>query len=349
MSHDFEQLTDLAGARLGGAVLWASDELFAGRENLLREEEPVFDPDAYTDRGKLMDGWESSRQRPPYRGPADDPRDRCLVRLGVPGVVRGVVVDTRHFVGNHPAACSLDGVDLTPPATAGPPGVDALLADDVPWRPLVERSELRGDHPNPFPVRDDGRVSHLRLTIHPDGGVARLRVYGEPRPDWEELARRGETDLTAARHGGRVLAASDGFFGRPDHLLLPGPPRGMHDGWETRRRRGPGHDWVVLRLARPGTVGRLEIDTTWFKGNAPESCRVEGCAPGAWPQDTDPAEAPWEPVLPRTPLQPHTRHQLRLPRPVGPLSHLRLSIHPDGGVARLRAFGTWDRNTEETP
>lgn len=324
----FTDLLDLAGERLGGAVLWADDEFFAPKEALVREGEPRWDADAYTERGKWMDGWETRRRREPGH-------DTCLLRLGVPGVVRGVVVDTRHFRGNYPERCAVDGVHLP-----GQPTLDRLLAADCPWRPLVPESPLAGDAPNPFPVAAAAPVTHLRLSIFPDGGVARLRVHGEPAPDWAELARRGEVDLAAAELGGRPVAASDAFFSRPHHLLLPGPSRGMHDGWETRRRRGPGNDWVVVALARPSRPRRIEVDTSHFKGNAPGSCSVEACAPGEWAGDA----TPWRTLVARTPLQPHARHELA-PDPAGdsepaPLvSHLRLSIYPDGGVARLRVWG----------
>ncbi|HEX6201540.1 MAG TPA: allantoicase [Thermoanaerobaculia bacterium] len=327
-AEPFTALLDLASERLGGAVLWANDEFFAPKEALVREGEPRWDPDAYTERGKWMDGWETRRRREPGE-------DVALLRLGVPGVVRGVVVDTRHFRGNYPERCSLDGVHRP-----GQPTPAELLAADVPWHPLVPESPLAGDTENAFPVLAAHPVTHLRLTIHPDGGVARLRVHGQPAPDWAELARRGEVDLAAAELGGRVVAVSDAFFGRPDRLLLPGPSRGMHDGWETRRRRGPGHDWVVVALARPGRPRRVEVDTSHFKGNAPGSCSVEACAPG----DCAGEATPWRPLVAQTPLQPHARHELA-PEPGGegaalPLvSHVRLSIHPDGGVARLRVWG----------
>jgi allantoicase len=322
----FTELLDLAGERLGGAVLWANDEFFAPKEALVREGEPRWDPDAYTERGKWMDGWETRRRREPGH-------DACVLRLGVPGVVRGVVVDTRHFRGNYPQRCAVDGIRLRGHAT-----LDRLLAADLPWHPLVPESPLTGDERNAFPVAAAAPVTHLRLSIHPDGGVARLRVHGEPAPDWAELARRGEVDLAAAELGGRPVAASDAFFSRPHHLLLPGPSRGMHDGWETRRRRGPGNDWVVVALARPGRPRRIEVDTSHFKGNAPGSCSVEACAPGEW----DGEATPWRPLVARTPLQPHARHELAPEGGEGDgglVSHVRLSIYPDGGVARLRVWG----------
>jgi allantoicase len=120
------------------------------------------------------------------------------------------------------------------------------------------------------------------------------------------------------------------FFGNRHNLILPGPPRGMHDGWETRRRRGPGHDWAIVRLGARGTLHRVEVDTSHFKGNAPGSCSIEG-------RDGD---QDWREILPLTSLRPHTLHRLDEIAAAGPITHARLNIFPDGGVARLRLFGT---------
>jgi allantoicase len=331
---DFTAWTDLVGERLGGAVVWANDEFFAPKERLIHAAEPVWREGVYTDRGKWMDGWETRRRREPGH-------DRCLLRLGVPGRVRGVVVDTRFFRGNYPQSFTLDGADLD-----GHPAVEELRSEAVEWRPLLAMQPLSGDSLHRFPVAAGGRVSHLRFSIFPDGGVARLRVHGEPRPDWAVLAGRGEVDLAAAEHGGRVVAVSDELFGSARHLLLPGPPRGMHDGWETRRKRGPQPadpcDRAVVRLAHPGWPRRLVIDTSHFKGNAPGSCAVDACAAGAWAGEA----TAWRPLLARTPLEPHTVHEHAV-QAEGAASHLRLTIHPDGGVARLRAYGRVEVSEDE--
>jgi allantoicase len=328
----FTDLVDLASARLGGAVLAATDEFFAPKENLLKEGDPVFLPDEYTDRGKWMDGWETRRRRTPGH-------DACLVRLGLPGIVRGVVVDTRHFKGNYPPECALEGVDLP-----GRHRLADLAVEGVTWLELLPRSPLAGDSENRFPVTAPaGRITHLRFAIFPDGGIARLRVFGEVVPDRERLARLAsqgvEIDLAALEHGGRVVAANDMFFGHRHNLILPGPPLSMRDGWETRRRRVPGHDWAVVRLGLAGVPRRIEVDTTHFKGNAPDACSVEGAA-GDLPSE-DPAA--WTEILPRTPLEPHARHLFEAEvRHAGPFLHVRLNIFPDGGVGRLRVWGMPD-------
>ena len=327
---DFTELVDLAAERLGGAVLAANDEFFAPKENLLKAAAPVWLEGKYTDVGKWMDGWETRRRREPGH-------DWCLIRLGLPGIPRGVVVDTAHFKGNYPEQCSLEAC-----AVEGHPTADELFGADVKWTVILPRIQLQGDSRNLFPIEKDiGRVTHLLFRIYPDGGVARLRVHGDVVPDWLRLDRRqSEVDLAAVENGGRVLACSDMFFGNRHNLILPGPPRGMHDGWETRRRRGDGFDWALVALAARGSVQRLEIDTTHFKGNAPGSAWVEGVdAPGAYADALTSTSFGWKEILPKTPLRPHTLHHFDDLADDGPFTHVRLGIHPDGGVARLRVFG----------
>jgi allantoicase len=353
-------LPDLACARLGGAVLAANDEFFAPKENLVRDEPARWDPDRYTDRGKWMDGWETRRRREPGH-------DWCVVRLGLPGIPRVVVVDTAHFRGNFPESCSLEGCDAPAEATA-----EELLGPGVEWLEILPVSRLEGDARNRFALETPYRFTHLRLHIYPDGGVARLRVHGEVVPRAADLAGDAPVDLAALAHGARVVAASDRFFGSPEKLLLPGDPAGMHDGWETRRRRGPGHDWVVIRLAAPGVPERVEVDTSFFKGNAPGSCSLEGLLAGDGPPglaagfdsssergiaappgsdgelDLAAAETAWRPLLPRTALEPDRVHLFDRLEPIGgPVTHVRFAIHPDGGVARLRVHGRLDPAARE--
>ncbi len=325
--NDFLDLPNLASERLGAEVLVANDDFFAGKENLVKDTEAVWDADRYTDRGKWMDGWETRRRR-------EEGHDWCILRLGVPGVVRGVVVDTAHFKGNYPESCSIEACDL--PANAL---LEEVTASGVEWFEILPKSDLAGDSKNAFEVDSPYRASHVRLRIYPDGGVARLRVHGEVVPSTRRLADSNSVNLLALELGAQVLSASDRFFSSPENLLHPSDPAGMHDGWETKRRRGPGNDWAIFRLAAPGTVTRLEVDTSFFKGNAPGSCSVEVLRAGGDAPGVDP-DSDWETLLSQTPLNAdhvHVFDSLRmLPRPV---THLRLQTYPDGGVARLRAYG----------
>lgn len=324
-------LIDLAAARVGGRAVLANDEFFAPKSNLLKPGSPVFLEGKYTSRGKWMDGWETRRRRTPGY-------DWCVVRLGVAGLIRAVTVDTRHFRGNHPEACSLDAAAL-----AGEEGAAAkrLRGGAVEWTTILPRSPLVGDSLNEVSIASEARFTHVRLSIYPDGGVARLRLWGEARPDWAALEKKSRhLDLVALRNGGVPLAASDQFFSEPLNLLMPGPPEDMSDGWETRRRRGPGHDWVILRLGARGAIDAVRVDTTHFKGNFPESCRLEGCdVPGLEPTVVPDESAPWRELVPRTKLEPDAQHRFRAVGRSGPVTHVRFSIYPDGGVARLRLYG----------
>lgn len=330
MAMDFTDLTDLAAEELGGAVLIASDDFFSPKENLLKASAPIFIDGKYTDLGKWMDGWESRRRRTPGY-------DWCIIRLGQPGIVRGVVVDTSHFKGNYPEQCSIETCTM-----AGHPDTHQLIDKAVQWSEILPMSELKGDSQNPFAIKNDQRVTHLRFKIYPDGGVARLRVYGEVVPDWQRLKQiGGEIDLAATENGGRVLSCSDMFFGGRHNLIKPGRAASMSDGWETRRRRGPGHDWVVIRLGASGQIRRLEVDTSYFKGNFPESCSLEARNLSSLAAESlsDPAVA-WKSVLPRIKLQAHTRHLFEKEiLHAGSVSHVRFNIFPDGGVSRLRVYG----------
>ena len=323
----FTDLIDLAAEVFGGAVVAANDEFFAPKEALLKPGPAEWREGEYTERGKWMDGWETRRRRSPGH-------DWAIVRLGAPGVVKGVVIDTSWFRGNYPERASLEGCELP-----GPPSADELSGEGVRWRRLLPEVPLAGDSRNAFAIDDGGRVTHLRLNIFPDGGVARLRVHGEVRPAPGVLHRAG-TDLAAAENGGFVVVCSDMFFGHRQNLILPGRSTHMGNGWETKRRRGPGHDWTVVRLAARATIDRVELDTDHFKGNAPDACMLEVCDfPAGDPGATPGTDASWRELVPRTKLQPHSRHALPIVEGTGPGTHVRLSIYPDGGVARLRLYG----------
>ncbi|MHA6782199.1 allantoicase [Pseudonocardia saturnea] len=321
---DFRTLPDLAVRTLGGAVVHANDEAFAVRENLITPGPAVFDPSTFGPKGKVYDGWETRRRREPD---SDTERwDAAIVRLGAPGIVRGVVVDTSWFTGNYPPEASVEGVALD-----GNPSVDDLLAAH--WLPLLPRTAIKGDTENAFAVESARRVTHVRLRIFPDGGVARLRVHGEALPDPALLDALGTVDLAALEHGGVVTGCSNLFYSSPNNLLLPGPARSMGEGWETARRRDDGNDWVELALAAEGTIAVAELDTSWFLHNAPGWATLRGrVGAGAWFD-----------LLPRVPLRPDTRHRFVLtdPRPTTPrpVDRVRLDIHPDGGMARLRLYG----------
>ena len=312
---------NLADPGRGGAVLWLSDEFFAPAKRMLSPEEPQFDPDRYDENGKWMDGWESRRKR--FAG-----NDACVVRI-CPGVIYGIEIDTRHFTGNYAPAASLEACRAAPEPD--------LSAD---WTELLPVTPLDGDSRHWFPVFSRDVWTHLRLNIYPDGGVARLRVYGRPEgPEDTVDSPQGRLNLACESLGAKALWCNDMHFGHMNNILQQQPPGGMHDGWETRRRRTPGNDWLVLRLGQPGTVRRVEVDTSFFKGNAPSRCSLRGVMLDRDPEGPEDSEH-WPVLLPASALGPDQVHQLvRELREIGPISHVRFDIYPDGGVARLRLFG----------
>jgi len=325
----FMDFIDLAAERLGGAALLTNDEFFAPKEALLKSTPAEWREGAYTERGKWMDGWETRRRRTPGH-------DWCIVRLGIPGIIRGVVVDTSFFRGNYPESCSIEACMVE-----GMPDPETI-ATRADWREILPRSPLQGDAKNPFAIQDAQPVTHLRLNIFPDGGVARLRVHGEGYFDPRRHYPGSEVDLAAAEHGGQVLLCSDMFFGNRHNLIMPGRSTHMGDGWETRRRRGPGHDWTIVRLATRATLHRIEIDTDHFKGNAPGRCMIEICdAPSVADSDVQALAGrvgAWRVLVGETLLQPHSRHRFTELAERTPATHVRLNIYPDGGIARMRAF-----------
>lgn len=326
---EFAHLVNLAEDLTGTFVVYATDDYFAEKENLIRPDAPQWDENKYTDKGKWMDGWESQRRRIPGH-------DHCIVRLGTPGVVHGVVVDTTWFRGNAPTHVELEGV--TAPHTATAEELNALTT----WTVLIDNTAVQPHTANiiqmPTTTKKTPSCTHVRLRIFPDGGVARLRVFGVVAADERTFWRQGAVDLAAVENGGTVAAVSDEFFGPPSNLLLPGRGVNMGDGWETKRRRTPGSDWCVIKLARRGVVERVELDTAFFKGNAPQAVVVEAIDEEAPSTDRLRGQGGWGVLVGKTPLVQHRRHTLEPERPTT-ATHLRVHIFPHGGVNRLRVFG----------
>jgi len=317
--------TDLASRWVGSSVLSASDESFGDKENLLTPDAAAFEPGHYGNRGEIVDGWETRRRREPGH-------DWALVRLGTPGIITSIDVDTSFFTGNFPESCEVDACGVE-----GYPSSAALLAGDTEWISIVPRSPLRGDTHNLFPVSGRRRFTHVRLSIYPDGGVARLRILGHVVPD-PRLLDGITVNLAGSELGAGVVASSDNFYSSAASLLRADRARTMGEGWETRRRRDGGPDFVVVQLAYLGHVRQVEVDTAHFKYNASESISLHGAAADPPPSVASPA---WTTLLPRAKLQPDTRHMFPV-GPSAPVSAVRLDAYPDGGVSRLRVMGELD-------
>jgi allantoicase len=322
--HPFgSNLVNLADARLGAEAIFATDDFFAPKERMLNPEPAVFIPGKYDDHGKWMDGWESRRKR-------TEGHDYCVVKLGLPGAILGVDIDTSHFTGNYPPAASVEACRI-----------DGVPGPDTEWSGIVPATGLTGNSHHFIAVTDARAWTHLRLNIYPDGGVARLRVYGRVAVDWSQFDRGQLIDLAAVEHGGRAVACSDQHYGSPMQVLYPGRGADMGDGWETRRRREPGNDWAIFALGHRGRLRRIEIDTAHFKGNYPDRCSIQAAdVTGGTDESLVTQSMFWRTLLPEQKLEmdrPHTFHTEVAD--LGPVTHVRLNIIPDGGVSRMRLWG----------
>jgi allantoicase len=319
------QYVDLAQPRLGSEVVYATDDFFADKARLISPTEPVFIPGKYDENGKWMDGWESRRKRTPGH-------DWCVVKLGVPGVVAGFEIDTRHFTGNYPPGAEVEV------CVSG----ETVPGDDAGWVKVTPRLELKGDDRAWFPIEHARPVTHVRLHIFPDGGVARLRAWGRVDPDWSKVGADEAIDLLAMAWGGRGVIANDEHYGRIGNLTAPGRGVDMGDGWETRRRREPGHDWAVLEFGSFGRVEEVVVDTAHFKGNYPDRCSIQATARAhGGPEEIAAQAESWPILLPEVKLQADHIHTFRDElAAIGPVRFVRLNIFPDGGVSRLRMMGT---------
>jgi allantoicase len=318
---------NLADARLGALALAASDEFFAAKERMLNPEPAQFIPGKYDANGKWMDGWESRRKRGPGH-------DWCIVRLARPARIHGVDLDTSHFSGNFPPAAALEAALL-------PPGTPEAAIADATWFPLLPAMNLGGNRHHYVSLEPTQAFTHIRVNLFPDGGLARLRVYGTPEITAEATDGDGLVDLAAALNGGTVVAANNEHFGSASKLLLPGRGVDMGDGWETRRRREPGNDWCVIALARPGRIQAIEVDTCHFKGNFPDRCSIQAARAGGGTAESLVTQSMfWPTLLAEQKLQMDHQHHFSAEIAAHePVSHVRLNIFPDGGISRLRLRG----------
>ncbi len=316
-AHPFGHWVQLEQPRLGTRVIYATDDFFAAKERVIDAAEPVFIDDKYDDHGKWMDGWESRRKR-------TEGHDFCVIRLGVPGAIHGFDIDTSHFTGNFPPQAS----------------IEACASDEERpeegWVELLSKTDLSGDSHHFLEISDDRIWTHVRLHIYPDGGIARLRIFGEVRANFDGVD--GFVDFAAIENGGRAIACSDEHYGSMHNLNVPGRGVNMGDGWETARRRGPGNDWVIVAMAQPGVIERVEVDTAHFKGNYPGRVSLEA---GRFESDAlaTPDSRDWQTLLPETKLKMDQQHYFETLEALGDVSHIRMSIYPDGGISRLRLFG----------
>ena len=328
MTEDkLKKYTDLASEKLGGKVLYATDDFFAEKENLIKEGRGVFIEDKYTDRGKWMDGWESRRKRVPGH-------DWAIIKLGAKGSIKGFDIDTNHFLGNHPPFASVEAINLENDLQ------DWSKADELPWKEILTKSPLDPGSQHFLTSECDAVYSHIRLHIYPDGGVARFRVYGTVFKDWSTVNKDEVIDLVLATNCGKAVCCNDMFFSAMDNLIAPTSSKNMGDGWETKRNRTLNNeDWVIVKLGHAGVVQKIIVDTKHFKGNYPDSCAIDACN---CDDETDLETFDnWFSLLPNKKLEADTEHHFEkgVINRHEAITHVKLKIYPDGGISRLRILG----------
>jgi allantoicase len=317
---------NLADSRLGAKAIFCSDQFFGPLERMLNPEPAVFIPGKYDDNGKWMDGWETRRKR-------SVGEDWSIIQLARPGNIVGFDIDTSHFTGNYAPAVSIKACYTDDPT-----------GSQNEWIELLTPQNLSPNNHHYFEITSTTKVNHLKVTIFPDGGIARLRVYGTAEIDWSEVKQSEEIDFAAAENGARIVAVNNQHFGLASNLLMPGRGQNMGDGWETRRRREPGNDWCVIHLAQPATIDRIEVDTCHFKGNYPDRFSLQANFVQVGTDTSLITQCMfWPTLVAEQKLEMHKQHYYSEEiQPLGKVSHVRLNIFPDGGVSRLRLWGKFN-------
>ena len=322
MKSSISPLINLASSKLGSYGYKANDEFFAPLSRMLLDSEPIFVPDKYDNHGKWMDGWETRRRRTPGF-------DWCLIKLGCTGVIKKIDVNTQYFTGNYPPYVSLEGINTN----------TIPNENDKEWTSILKKTKVSGDSSNIFLSKNKNIYNWVMLKIYPDGGIARLRLWGDVFKDWKKVSKNKTLELSALYNCGKIISYNNAHYGDVTAILSNGRGKNMGDGWETRRRRNLGNDWLIIELGNKGYLKEVEVDTAFFKGNYPESCSIDAALINSKFKTLN--QIKWENIIPKTTLEADKIHKIKIREALSlkRFSHVRLNIYPDGGVSRFRVFG----------
>ena len=323
-NNSMQGLVNLASPKMGTKILAFSDDFFGEVTRMLNDKDPIFIEDKYDNHGKWMDGWESKRRR-------DGGNDWAILKLGSAGIISKIEIDTSYFTGNFPPFFSLEGI-----YSETDPNKDSN------WKSLIAKTNLVGDCKNNFELNLKEKFNFVRLQIFPDGGVARIRLFGKVKYNWDRFNNEEIIELSSLKLGGSILAYNNAHYGDVSALLSEGRGKTMGDGWETRRRREPGNDWIIIKLAQKGIIEKIEIDTAHFKGNYPDRASIQAISidKNITTKDLIQSSENWDVILDETKLTADNIHEYEInSNSKAEATHIRLNIYPDGGVSRLRIFG----------
>ena len=309
---------NLASPILGTKIYSYSDQFFGAASRMLNENLPIFKENVYDKHGKWMDGWETRRKR-------IEGNDFCIIKLGKAGKVSVVEIDTSFFNGNQPEYASLD--------------VCFSNNNKFKWKNILKKKKLKPNAIHKFKISKSYPINFAKLNIFPDGGVARLKLLGDLSLNLKKTNK--SIDLGSVLNGAKIVACSDEHFGKAENIIAPGKSINMGNGWETKRRRGKGYDWIIVKLAKTGTIEKFNIQTHHFKGNYPAYFSIQGSQlkNNISTNTIVNLSTKWRTVIPITYLKPH--HQLIIPNKNNKqkFNFIKLNIYPDGGISRLRIMG----------
>ena len=315
-------LIDLAQPRLGTKVIYKTDDFFASANRIISPTEPVFKVGVFDKHGKWMDGWESRRKRTAGH-------DYIIIKLGKPGTIKKVDVDTSHFNGNQPAMISIEGANS-----------NSNKINQLKWQPLLSEKKTKANSHHYFTVNSDKVFTHIKFNIFPDGGVARLRLYGSIAKS--SKLKNKKINLASLLDGSSVIACNNEHFGKAENILAPGKAKNMGDGWETRRRRGKGFDWLILNSLDGKEIDKIEISTHHFKGNFPSHCSLQAAyLPNSKnSKQIVKSSTKWKYLLKDAKLSANKIHVFKNNlMKKDKINFIKINIFPDGGISRFRIYG----------
>ena len=318
-------MINLADPRIGSKIIFKTDDFFAAAHRILNIDAPVFKDGLFDKHGKWMDGWETRRRR--SKG-----FDYLILKLGKPGKIFDIDIDTTYFNGNQPTHASIEGCFCK-----------NKPSKKTKWIHLLGKKKLGPNKNHSFKSQNKSVFNYIRLNIFPDGGVARLRLYGKIEME-KNILNNKNINLTSVLNGASIVGCNNEHFGKAENIIAPGKGKNMGDGWETRRSRGKNFDWLIIKFGKPGLIKKLEIDTHHFKGNYPDTCSIQtaNISKNLSNKLIANNSKNWKFILNKSKLSANKKHIFKkflIKR--NKENYLKINIHPDGGISRIRAFGNF--------
>jgi len=316
-------MVDLAQSRLGTKVVYKTDEFFAPAKRIINPWPPIFKEGVFDKHGKWMDGWETRRKR-------NKGHDFLILKLGRPGKIYKVDIDTSYFNGNQPSKISLEACYSK----------NKLPSKNSKWINILNKKSTKPNSHHFFNIKNKSIFTHVKLNIYPDGGVARIRIYG--KMVIKKKFGKKIINLTSVLNGATPIACNNEHFGRAENILAPGTGKNMGDGWETRRSRGKNFDWLILKCATAGKINKIQIDTHHFKGNYPDKCSLQAAYLNNKTsfKNVVKKSKKWNFLLNKVKLHAHKKHNFNNKQmKKNKINYIRINIFPDGGISRIRVFG----------